>query len=83
MYDWANSAFQSTIITAVFPDFFEPAPSCSTQTNSRRIPGSQDGLGSGGDHGLLPDSLEREDPGVNGRARGEMFALRESPERFG
>src|SRR5689334_9913459 len=22
MYDWANSAFQSTIITAVFPDFF-------------------------------------------------------------
>ena len=21
-YDWANSAFQSTIITAVFPDFF-------------------------------------------------------------
>ena len=22
MYDWANSAFQSTVITAVFPDFF-------------------------------------------------------------
>ena len=22
MYDWANSAFQSTIITAVFPPFF-------------------------------------------------------------
>ena len=22
MYDWANSAFQTTIITAVFPDFF-------------------------------------------------------------
>ena len=22
MYDWANSAFQVTIITAVFPDFF-------------------------------------------------------------
>ena len=21
-YDWANSAFQSTVITAVFPDFF-------------------------------------------------------------
>ena len=22
MYDWANSAFQSTVITAIFPDFF-------------------------------------------------------------
>ena len=22
MYDWANSAFQSTVITAVFPAFF-------------------------------------------------------------
>ena len=22
MYDWANSAFQSTVITAVFPEFF-------------------------------------------------------------
>ncbi|MBI3046718.1 MAG: MFS transporter, partial [Acidobacteria bacterium] len=22
MYDWANSAFQTTVITAVFPDFF-------------------------------------------------------------
>ena len=22
MYDWANSAFQSTVITAVFPPFF-------------------------------------------------------------
>ena len=22
MYDWANSAFQSTVITAIFPPFF-------------------------------------------------------------
>jgi UMF1 family MFS transporter len=37
MYDWANSAFQSTIITAVFPDFFasvaaaDLAPAIATQ----------------------------------------------------
>src|SRR5262249_28525686 len=27
MYDWANSAFQSTVITAVFPPFFRSVAS--------------------------------------------------------
>ena len=35
MYDWANSAFQCTVIAAVFPRFFADYASASTTCTGR------------------------------------------------